>query len=93
MKVPQDDWRRMGQEATLAPGTELVRKTYQPPRPSWDHDHCSFCFGKFVAPDDASRFTERVWTEGYATTDRFVRGADYEGVCPDCFADFAEEFG
>lgn len=36
--------------------------------------------------------TEQVRTEGYTTTDRFERGADYEWVCLDCFEDFAEEF-
>jgi hypothetical protein len=92
MKVPEDDWRRMGQEAALPPGTELVRKTYRAPRTSWDHDHCSFCFTKFVPPDAASHMMEPVLTEGYTTTDRFERGAAYEWVCLDCFDDFAEEF-
>ncbi|WP_432876231.1 hypothetical protein ACQPYH_25820 [Kribbella sp. CA-245084] len=36
---------------------------------------------------------EDVRTEGYATTAEFIRGADYEWVCDDCCADFAEEFG
>ena len=31
--------------------------------------------------------------EGCATTEDFVRGAEYEWVCAECSCDFAEEFG
>jgi hypothetical protein len=94
MSAPEDDWRRMGQEASLPPGTRLISKTYQSPRPGWDHDHCSFCSVKFMAAVDAAQMAgEDVRTEGYTTTQEFERGADYEWVCFDCFADFSEEFG
>lgn len=94
MKVPDDDWRRMGQEAALPPGTQLVRKTYQPRRPGWDHDHCSFCSAKFMAQDEPGQaMGDDVHSLGYTTTDNLERGANYEWVCLDCFADFAEEFG
>lgn len=94
MTIPEDDWRRMGQESALPPGTHLVRRTYDAPRPGWDHDHCSFCFAKFVSRDAANVLAELdVRTEGYTTTDAHERGANFEWVCLECFDDFAEEFG
>lgn len=94
MTARDDDWRRMGQEASLPPGTRLVRRPYHPPRPSWEHDHCSFCFVTFMAPEEATQAADKeVRTEGYATTSESKPGTDYEWVCLDCFADFAEEFG
>lgn len=84
----------MGQEESLTRGTKLIRKIYEAPRPGWDHDHCSFCQVKFVVPNTASSMSdEDVRTEGFTTTSEFVRGADYEWICDDCCADFAEEFG
>ena len=72
----------------------MTRKVYKAPRPNWDHDHCSFCQVKFVAPELVPTMPdEDVRSEGFATTPEFIRGADYEWVCEDCYADFAEEFG
>ena len=88
MAVAADDWRRMGQEEFLVPGTEFVRRPYEPYRPDWDHDHCAMCGAKLSAvslPDSLD--------EGYATTSSYPRGAGYEWVCPSCFDDFAEELG
>ena len=45
-----DDWRRMGQERSLIPGTRFAWKNYQAPRADWDHDHCSMCQDKFMDP-------------------------------------------
>jgi hypothetical protein len=99
MTVPPDDWRRMGQEAFLPPGTSWVRKPYDAHSDSWDHDHCEFCGAKFI---DSRRSGQRrreiaddpeILGEGFATTDQHPRGAGYYWVCPACFADFAGEFG
>jgi hypothetical protein len=91
--VSEDDWRRMGQEASLTQGTRFVLETYAPPRPDWDHDHCSMCNAKFVAPAMAAAMSgEDIRTVGYTTTPDFVRGPRYEWVCTECFADFAAEF-
>ena len=93
MSAAEDDWRLMGQEASLVPGTRLVLETYEPPRPDWDHDHCSMCNAKFVAPTLAPALPDAdLQTEGYTTTSDFVRGARYEWVCTNCFTDFAVEF-
>jgi len=80
--IPEDDWRRQGQERYLT-GAVLVRRPYRrnAKNPEWDHDHCEFCGATFSlhgALDDLK--------EGYATKD------DYRWICPACFQDFHEEF-
>jgi len=52
------------------------------PRPEWDHEHCSFCWAKFVEAGAYPRYVERgqaedVYTEGYTTTEDYEHGADY----------------
>lgn len=89
-----DDWRRMGQEVSLVPGTRLVRKRYRAYRETWEHDHCSFCSAKFMDPSATGAHPdEGALTEGYTTTSEFKLGAEYEWVCLACYADFSEEFG
>lgn len=93
-----DDWRRMGQERSLIPGTRFVWQDYQAPRADWDHDHCSMCHEKFMDPAGGSNAAQLVSTQpdvltaGYATTEAFARGKGYEWVCATCYEDFAEEF-
>ena len=36
---------------------------------------------------------ETVIYEGYATTESYVRGADYDWVCPSCFELFKSDMG
>ena len=73
------DWRLQGQERYLR-GVDLVRRTYQPPRADWDHDHCEFCGRKFsLHPSDLQ--------VGYATAD------NYRWICSDCYEDFKGQFG
>jgi hypothetical protein len=79
--VPESDWRLRDQEEYLLHIT-LARKCYVPPRPDWDHDHCVFCFAKFMATPGPD-----ILTEGYCT----AAAADW--ICPQCFADFQERFG
>ena len=79
-----DDWRLMGQERYLQ-GATLIWSEYRAPRPGWDHDHCAFCWVKFmeasaVTPDDALQ-------EGYCTDD------GYYWVCKACADDFKAQFG
>lgn len=80
--MPEDDWRRMGQERFLK-GVTLVHRSYRrnPDNPDWDHDHCEFCGAKFVVDGESECLAE-----GYATQD------DYHWVCPRCFEDFRAEF-
>jgi hypothetical protein len=77
-RVPDDDWRRLGQEKHLK-NKALDFGKYTPPRPDWDHDHCEYCNAKFsLFPGDL--------TEGYSADDK------YYWVCAECFADFKDEF-
>ena len=77
------DWRLRGQEKYLA-GATLVRRPYRKyaANRKWDHDHCVFCWAKFMTED-----VPGVLHEGYATAD------DYHWICEPCFQDFQEEFG
>lgn len=96
MSVEKNDWRRMGQESFLRPGTRFVLKRYRAYSETWEHDHCAMCTVKFMDPSSAAAMASPmsdVAVEGYATTSEFERGADYEWVCCNCFADFGEEFG
>lgn len=78
--VRDDDWRLQGQESYLQ-SVVLERTTYSPPRPGWDHDHCEFCFAKFMDSDAAD-----VLRVGYKTV------ADAHWICDACFADFKTRF-
>ena len=80
--IPDDDWRRQGQERFLK-GVTLVHKKYRlyDKSPRWDHDHCEFCGTKFSLLDNPEHSKE-----GYATED------DYHWICADCFLDFRDEF-
>jgi hypothetical protein len=76
------DWRLRGQEAYLG-GAALVRRPYRryAANADWDHDHCAFCWAKFMVED-----LPIVLHEGYATRD------DYHWICQRCFQDFREQF-
>jgi len=77
--VDDPDWRLRGQAAWLH-GVSLVRRQYRASA-SNDHDHCEFCWVKFMAADfpDVER-------EGYATTD------GHRWICATCFRDFEQRF-
>lgn len=92
-----DDWRLGGQERYLQ-GAALVWKRYRARNETWDHDHCEFCWAKFMDPDLSE--AHRRWVadnadilvEGYTTTAEHEHGADYHWICKRCFDDFAERF-
>ncbi|HEX3510359.1 MAG TPA: hypothetical protein VHT27_04585 [Solirubrobacteraceae bacterium] len=92
-----DDWRLTGQQRYLQVAT-LEWKRYHAWSETWEHDHCEFCWAKFMDPDfspDHRRHIEEhpdVLTEGYATTAEHERGADYHWVCKRCFDDFNDLF-
>lgn len=54
-------------------------RSWHETRPGWDHDHCEFCWAKFMDRDDV----EDVLREGYTTAD------EYWWVCAVCANDFA----
>jgi hypothetical protein len=77
--IADDDWRLFGQENYLQ-GVTLYRRVWTQTRPHWDHDHCEFCFAKFMAEGGD-------YAEGYTTAD------EYHWICVPCFADFRARFG
>jgi len=94
---PNDDWRLTNQEAFLADAL-LVRKPYRVYSEEWEHDHCAFCWAKFMDPTfskehrRAIQADSTILVEGYTTTDAHPAGADYHWICPQCFDDFKERF-
>lgn len=80
--VADDDWRLQGQERYLA-GASLIRRAYRlyHADPSWDHDHCEFCWAKFTIGDDSDALHE-----GYSTED------EYRWICERCVTDFQDRF-
>ena len=73
------DWRLTNQEQYLM-GVTLIRRHYQPIAPN-DHDHCEFCWAKFMMQDYPD-----VLHDGYATLD------NYRWICEPCFQDFRGMF-
>jgi hypothetical protein len=80
--VDLSDWRLQGQKRYLKKA-ELCRRTYRryPNNPDWDHDHCEFCWAKFMVEENPD-----VFHEGYCTLD------EYRWICKKCFDDFHEMF-
>ncbi len=97
MAREEQDWRLTGQERYLR-GAALVWKPYHARSETWEHDHCSFCWAKFIDPnfsDTAHRFIEEhpeVLTKGYTTTAEHEHGADHHWVCKQCYDDFVNLF-
>ena len=92
MRAESDDWRRSSPGAPR--GTRFRWREYTAPKPGWDHDHCLFCWAKFLpwSEEDkewlvADRHT--IHFEGYATVE--ASGSGFDWVCRPCFDDFAEE--
>lgn len=89
----------MAQELDLPAGTPFERKAYHPPNENWEHEHCEFCWAKFIDPTFSEEHRRLVeahpehQTEGYATTGEHPHGAGYHWVCTRCWDDFAEEYG
>lgn len=79
--IQKDDWRLTNQEVYLK-GKNLQFKQYKKYREGWDHDHCEFCFTKFMESNTSEEFQK----EGYTTSD------NYHWICKQCFEDFKEYF-
>ena len=79
--IEHNDWRLTDQERYLK-GVSLRLKKYKAPRPGWDHDHCEFCWARFMELDEPE-----ILHEGYTTED------DYRWICQSCYNDFKDTFG
>lgn len=76
----KDDWRLTNQDEYFL-GIKLYKRKYIRFNETWDHDHCSFCWGKFMVED-----LPEVIHEGYASED------SNHWVCEECFEDFKDLF-
>lgn len=66
MGAEDDDWRLTGQDEYMS-GVTLVWLPYRQWSETWDHDHCMFCWAKFVPegiPSDAEAEHEGYTNEG-----------------------------
>ena len=77
-----DDWRLNGQDEYLT-GVILHYKPYRKLSETWNHEHCEFCWAKFMEAGDNVLGTLH---SGYATE------GDWQWICAECFADFKEKF-
>ncbi len=80
-KNDKNDWRLHGQEKYLK-GVRLKWGTWRKPKPSWDHDHCVFCWIRFCGHKDDAEAIQ----QGYTTLD------EYHWICKECFEDFKIRF-
>ena len=80
MALEENDWRLNNQENYLK-GVDLSWKIYTKYSENWDHDHCAFCWAKFMQEPGPE-----ILTEGYATPD------NYHWICKTCFEDFKTLF-
>lgn len=76
-----NDWRLTNQDRYLK-GIDLIWRPYKPENPTNDHDHCEFCWAKFMSAESVDALHE-----GYATKD------GYRWICKTCFDDFSDMFG
>ena len=79
MQEPKD-WRLTNQKRYLNEKV-LCWKRYQSANPDNDHDHCEFCFVKFI---EGNR--QNTLQEGYTTLD------GYYWICSSCYEDFKDIF-
>ena len=75
-----DDWRLTNQMQYLHRAS-LQWRTYANANPANDHDHCEFCFAKFMTSPENHGLCE-----GYATADA------YRWICKPCYDDFRTLF-
>ena len=78
--LEQNDWRLTNQEDYLM-NAQLYKRPYVQPTFTWDHDHCSFCWEKFMEGN-----CDDTLHEGYCTKN------EKRWICEQCFQDFKEMF-
>lgn len=67
-------------------GQKFRWKTYEMPRPDWDHDHCAACWAKFAETE-----SPEISHEGYAVIEEYDKGAHYEWAWASCFEDLKDQ--
>jgi hypothetical protein len=96
---PADDWRRTGQEEYLT-GVRLTWKRFQAYSGNWDHEHCEFCWKKFLDENYAPWMREALSSPspehtgfGFTNLRDDHHPAGRHWICRDCFDEFLPEFG
>ncbi len=72
----ESDWRLTDQQEYLQ-GKTLHWRRWVPPKKTWDHDHCAFCWARICDVEDGQ-------PEAWTTED------NYWWVCKKCGEDFRE---
>ncbi len=62
-------------------GAELKWQAYKMPKPTWDHDHCEFCWEKFMEPGNSGTLHEGYYCESEETW-----------ICSTCFEEQKAEY-
>ena len=98
MGAGEGDWRRRGQEKYLR-RARLTLKCYQALSKQWEHEHCEFCWHKFLDPHYSEAHRRAVEeepdvhsAEGYTNLGDEDQPAGKWWICTRCFEDFAAEF-
>lgn len=81
--MADDDWRLRGQQDYLL-GATLQRKAYRMWSEKWDHDHCEFCWAKFLDP--TAKFSD-------PKAAAWLAHAIEDPEILTCVRDFARRFG
>jgi hypothetical protein len=82
----EKDWRIDFAEGLR--GQPLRHQLWRRWSDKWDHDHCTACnaeFAEFDGPD--------IQKVGFATTESYKHGAQYDWICEKCFAELKQELG
>lgn len=89
-----DHWGQLGQEDVFPPCTSLELRPYRTHKPSWDHDHCIFCWAKLMDPELSEASCRAVEHDPEILSSGYTAGpVGGEWVCPGCFEEFAERLG
>jgi hypothetical protein len=91
-----DDWRRRGQDAYLH-RARLTWRRYQALSTEWEHEHCDFCWAKFLDADYADIHREQLEADpeiqpGYTEAPGGQVPPGQHWICKKCFEDFHAEF-
>jgi hypothetical protein len=86
-----DYWGQDGQDEIFPPGTELELRAYRAPSAEWDHDHCIFCWARFIEASGPQ--AEEIGRDPDSLQVGYTAGPEGgEWVCPSCFDEFADRF-
>jgi len=88
----------MGQERYLS-GIQFTWKRYQALSGNWEHEHCEFCFKKFLDPAYADWMRQTLASDskdcaaaGFTNVRHDETPAGRHWICRSCFEDFAPEY-